>query len=140
MIRQIGITAIAISVYLLLTASSCKRTTEQPSAGCERVMCTMMYAYVPSWVVDTAGAPVIFDEVYTLRHGNGERISLEQPQLPGGYMVLDDSYLRKLQNSKDSFTFVGIRQGKALVQEGYWLSADCCHVKKDKGRDTIIVR
>lgn len=138
--RQIGITAIAISVYLLLTASSCKRTTEQPATGCEGVMCTMMYAYVSSWVVDTAGSPVIFDEVYTLRYGNGERISLEQPQAPGGYTVLDDSYLRKLQNSKDSFTFVGIRQGKTLVQEGFWLSADCCHVKKVTGQDTIVVR
>jgi hypothetical protein len=100
----------------------------------------MMFAMITVQLTDTAGEPVKLDEVYTLRTGNGAKISFEQNTTGGRYTVLDDSYQKELSNITDDFRLVGIRNGVKVVDESYTLGADCCHVRKESGRDSIIVK
>lgn len=87
-------------------------------------------------VIDPTGAAVQLDEVYTLRLSNNEKIRVEQPT-EGGYVVLDDNYLKHLQNDKDDFRFIGMKDGKKVLDELFVIGADCCHVQKIKGKEII---
>jgi hypothetical protein len=91
-------------------------------------------------VEDQHHEPVILDEAYTIRKRNGEKIVLSQNMGDGHYAVLDDSYKTNLENTKDEFRFVGVKGGKIVVDESYQISADCCHVQKESGRDTIVIQ
>lgn len=124
----------------VLMASSCKETTSKVANPCEGVICTMMFAMVTVQVTDAAGVPVQLDEVYTIRQKNNERISLEQQMQDGRYNIIDDSYQKELANTAEKFTFFGVKGGKVVVQESYTIGADCCHVKKQSGKDVIVAR
>jgi hypothetical protein len=100
----------------------------------------MMFAMISVQVTDAAGAPVKLDEVYTVRTGNGAKITVEQNMGEGRYTVLDDSYQKELTNITDDFRFVGIINGIKVVDEPYTLGADCCHVRKENGKEIVIVK
>lgn len=91
-------------------------------------------------VVDQDNQPVTLDEAYTVRKKTGEKIKLEQNMEDGMYSVLDDSYKNKLENSKDQFQFVGVKEGKVVANESFDISADCCHVQKQSGKEIIVVQ
>ena len=57
--------------------------------------------------------------------------------MEGTYIVLDDSYRDKLQNDKDKFRLVGIKEGKKVVDELFVIGADCCHIQKIEGKEDI---
>lgn len=82
---------------------------------------------------------VQLDEVYTIRTKNGEKITLSQSMAEGRYHVLDDSYQKRIANTTEAFRFVGKKSGQTIVDEPYLISADCCHVKKESGKDVITV-
>jgi hypothetical protein len=90
-------------------------------------------------VVDAENQSVKLDEAYTIRKRNGEKITLSQDMTEGRYVVLDDSYKGRLENSKDDFQFVGVKDGKTVVDETFQISADCCHINKVSGKETVVV-
>lgn len=112
------------------------------AASCERgkcpknVVCTEVFSMVTVRVTDQQGVPVKLDEAYTTRSGKNETIRPEQ-HMEGAYIVLDDSYLKNLQNDKDDFRFVGIKDGKKVIDEVFVIGADCCHVQKISGKEEI---
>jgi hypothetical protein len=115
----------------LLMAPSCDRNT------CPQdVICTEMFSMVTVQVTRD-GLPVTLDRVYTLRSSTGDTIRNEQGMENGMYSVLDDNYRKSLVNQKDNFVFVGIVDGKKAVEEMYVISADCCHINKISGKETI---
>ncbi len=116
-----------------LLASSCKKTT----TCAKDVMCTQMFATITIQVTDQNGQPVVLDEVYTLRGKNSQKINFEQSNTQGGYIVLDDSYQKKLEQHTDNFRFVGMKNGQKVVDEPFVIGADCCHISKVSGKETI---
>jgi hypothetical protein len=90
-------------------------------------------------VTESDNAPVQLDEVYTIRKRSGEQINLAQNMATGRYHVLDDSYKDRIANSTEEFRFVGKKSGQVVVDETYLISADCCHVRKEAGKDTVII-
>jgi len=117
-----------------LMSTSCNKT-----AQCKDAICTMIFAGITVEVTDAAGNPVAADEVFTVRKQNKERIVLSQFAGNGRFVVLDDSYVKKMLNSKELFTFIAMKNGMKLFEEDYTISADCCHVKKELGKDKIVV-
>lgn len=140
MIRQFFYAAIILLTAPVLMSSSCRKLTDKPAGDCEGVMCTMMFASVSTSVVDASGAPVQLDKVYTVRVSTGEQITPEQHMSPGSYIVLDDSYQKRMVNSTEQFTFTGFKNGKKVVEEQFVIGADCCHVHKVSGSDRIVAR
>ena len=141
--KQISMKKLLLSLMVciltpVLMASSCKKTTSADNP-CEGVICTMMFAMITSQVVNSSGTPIQLDEAYTIRVKNNERLDLEQQMADGRYNVIDDSYQKQLANTNEDFTFFGVKDGKIVVQEPFTVGADCCHVKKQKGKDVIVV-
>lgn len=124
------------SILLLLSsplflATSCEKKKCAPDT-----ICTEMFAMITVRVVDQNGELVKLDEVYTVREGNAETIRPDQ-NMEGAYIVLDDSYRGKLQNDKDKFRLVGMKEGKKVVDELFVIGADCCHIQKIEGKEDI---
>jgi len=131
-------TAIILLVIHAMTITSCsKKITEANTDPCKGVMCTMLFAMVQTNVTDHSGNAVALDSFYTLRAKTGEKIYHDKNTMPNGYTVLDDGYQKQLVNKNDSFYFVGYLKGKQVVNEPYVIGADCCHIKKQSGKDTI---
>lgn len=87
--------------------------------------------------VTQAGVTPQFDDVYTVRTSNNQKITPEQTMGSGHFVVLDDSYLKNLQNKTETFRFIAVKNGVNVIDEPYTISADCCHIKKDSGKDAI---
>ena len=99
----------------------------------------MMFASVTTQVQNAEGVQIQLDEVYTIRQRTGDKITLDQRMPDGRYQVLDDSYLRNIVNTRETYIFTGIKDGKKIIEEPFVISADCCHVKKESGKDIITV-
>lgn len=125
-----------LGLGLLACTTACN--TSKKAAACDpNTACTMMFAAVGTQVVNAAGQPVVFDEVYTQREGSTEKIQLQHNAGSGSYIVLDDSYQKKLANQTANFHFIGMKNGQKVMDEVYRISADCCHIKKESGKETI---
>ena len=131
-----------VAVSPLFMYMSCKDSTVKAPGPCtEPVMCTQMFAMVTAQVVDAVGNPVKLDEAYTVRAGTSDKItSSQEPGMNNAYVVLDDSYQKKLAQTTAAFRFVGMKDGKKVVDEPYTISADCCHIKKESGPTTITIQ
>jgi len=129
------------TLSLGLMSASCSRQMEPvPQKLCEGIMCTAMFAMITAQVTDQNGQAVVLDEYYTLRVKTGEKITPQQQLTGDTYVILDDSYQKSLANQSEDFRFVGKKNGATIVNETYRLSADCCHVKKESGNATVIVK
>lgn len=124
----------------LFMASSCeqqqKEQAQKQKINCEGSICTEIFTMV-TVKVSQQGGVLQLDEVYTTRKGSTEKITFDQSMGPDSYVVIDDSYIQKLQNTTDEFHFIGMRNGKKMIDEVYVISADCCHIKKEKGKERI---
>ena len=125
---------------LLVSVALLMGTTCNKTRTCEGAICTMLFASVTVQVVDSLNVPVQLDDVYTVRNSTGEQIRLSQPMTGGRYNILDDGFQKKIENTSESFELIGTKGGQQIIKEPYYISADCCHIKKDSGKDSIIVR
>lgn len=128
----------AISLFLTGTicmSQSCNKNVKPCGSN---VICTEIFAMVTLHITDKNGQDVILNDAYTVRKSTGEEIHIEQ-SLPanGSYIVLDDGYRKKLENSADTFTFIGMKDKKEVVRELYVISADCCHINKVSGNNEV---
>jgi hypothetical protein len=135
--------AIFVAAPIFMNASCQKAVSNNNGGNTDRcnpnVACTMIFAMVTTQVIDGNGDAVRLDDYYTLRTSTGEKIK-SQETMEGYYTILDDSYLNKLKQSSDKFQFVGMKNGKQVVNETYTITADCCHVQKKEGRPTIVAK
>jgi len=123
---------------LLLTLTACQTTKK--IACPPDVICTRIFKSVIVKIVDTTTRPIQLDEAYTINVSTGETIHYENTGEVGYYTVLDDSYQKKMPNSTLRFQFVGMKNGERLVQEDYRITADCCHIDKLGGRDSVVIK
>lgn len=128
----------SIISFLFFTAGSCEK--KQQNSECPpNTSCTMMFASIGTKITDNKGEPVKFTEVYTLRKSNGEILTYHHNAIEGFYLVVDDSYQKSLANQTETFRLIGKKDGKAVMDELFVISADCCHVNKLSGKSEIII-
>lgn len=135
-----------LALFILATApmfmnASCKKTTgngDNAEKCNPNVACTMIFAMVTAQVTDVNGNAVKLDDYYTIRTSTGEKIKPSESS-EGYYTILDDSYQKKLQQASDKFQFIGIKDGREVVNESYTISADCCHIQKKEGKAAIVI-
>ena len=130
-----------VSAWLVLgifTAASCNknRNTDKNNISCTNVLCTDLFAMVTVKVVDSNNAPVQLTDLYTLRSGTGQVIRPGQDIINGSYDVLDDGYISHLRNDSDTFIFTAIH-GTDTVRASFVIGADCCHVRKISGPESV---
>ncbi|CAN5228746.1 hypothetical protein BH09BAC2_BH09BAC2_11010 [soil metagenome] len=120
----------------ILSAMSCSKSHFN---NCN-VACTAVFASVNVQLTDAFDNPVTAGEVFTIRIKTGDTLRLQQyPNISGAYTILDDSFQKIIVNSTENFQFVAIKNGNKIVDESYTISADCCHIKKDSGKEKVII-
>lgn len=125
-------------VVFLIIYSACSNSNNNEVKPCN-VACTMLFAMVTVDVIDVNGNNIVLDSVYTTRLTTGEVIHLQQPMINRTYVVLDDSYMDRLKQSRDSFIFYGFKNGNKVVKQTFVISADCCHVQRQSGNSEIVI-
>ena len=134
--NYIFLACIALSPVFM--ATSCKDNKGgNNKTNCEGVACTMMFAAINVDVNNSDGSAAQLDEVYTLRESTSEKLTFPQNTEGGMYTILDDSYAKELQMKQENFRFIGMKNGQKVVDEPYKLGADCCHVSRTSGKETI---
>lgn len=123
-----------ISITLLNCNSS--------SNFCANTMCTADFRMITVTLKDSVGNDYIPDVVET--YYNGALIhqdSISSVPLQNVYTIIDDNNLQSLQlNINRDVTFKIIKNGSVKKHQSYVVKADCCHVSKVSGLDTIIVQ
>lgn len=125
--------------FLFTTSQSCKRDMNGNNNNCEGVACTMLFASITVNITDSSGKAVKLDDAYTINGKTSETIRYEQDPNSMGYTVLDDSYQKHLVNTSSTFQFIGMKDGKQVVNAPFVISADCCHISKVSGETEIII-
>lgn len=117
-----------LPAILLMCSMSCQKNDDD-------VICTDMFSMVMVQVTNhEQHAP--FDDIYTVRVGTGEKIRMDQPMSEGRFVVLDDSYRKRLVNSQDTFRFTLAKGGQKVLERDYVICADRCHIQKVSGPET----
>lgn len=132
---------LAIAALTATSCYSCKKVTDNTNT-CKDVICTYEFRSVAIKVTNQQGDIVTLDDYYTIRKSTGDTIRHQTSSLiiQDGYTVLNDGYRKKLENQRDVFQFVGIINGKEVVNQPYVFAADCCHITKESGVGSIVVR
>lgn len=126
------IAALLLPVAFLASCSKCDDV--------DGVVCTQELRMITLKVKSPNDAVITLDSSYTIRQSNNERIQNMSPISPGVYVVLDDSYHRRLVRSEDNFRFVGWKNGQTVVNQTYRIAGDDCHIYKKSGVDSVVVQ
>ncbi|MFN4082518.1 MAG: hypothetical protein ACK4K9_02700 [Bacteroidia bacterium] len=100
------------------------------------MMCTEEFRSITITVI---GAKLT--DYYTQRESTGEIIRHTKDQIfeSNTFVVLDDSYHKKLKNSSDKFWFKGFINDSLVVNEPLVIEADECHVNLFSGRTEVVM-
>lgn len=128
--RKLSILLLAIP----LLSARCNKKTD-----CAEAICTLVFAAVNVTVNDKNGNNIDLQDYYTINIATGDTIRLNSTWPEGAYTVLDDSYVSRMYNKTLQFRFIGIKGNVTVVDEIYTISADCCHISKDAGKDTVVI-
>lgn len=132
-------------LLLLLATTFFTLSCKKPFNGgntCDDVFCTGVFSEIKITVVDNNKKPVLIDEFYTIRTSTNDTIynSYITLNITPYKVVLDDSYLPKFRNQRDVFRYLAFYKHRLVADQHYTISADCCHVTKESGPETIIVQ
>lgn len=138
-------TALLASAVLfgLFSSTSCtKKKLKTITNECD-VVCTNEFRSIFTTVVDTNGQTVELFSANTVRNSTQEVVySFQSDSMTitnGIYTVMNDGYQKQLKNQVDTFTFTGITNDNRMVEGQFVISADCCHINKVSGQDTLIL-
>lgn len=124
-------TSILLSVSVLLLSAR--------KEDCKDVNCKTDFIREGVVLLNADGDFIELDEAYTLDRSKNRMIKFKDFKFGDSYIVLDDSYKEKLKDHTMQFQFIGVRNGKKIFNEPYVFTADCCHIQKLSGKDTIII-
>lgn len=128
-----------LALPLLLSACNPKESVI-PANDCSNVFCTAIFASISVDVEDKNGSPVELYNYYTINRSNNDTLRpLQSSWGKGTYTVVDDSYTSKMYNKTYEFSFVGIVNNQVIINEPFTISADCCHVSKVSGKESVTI-
>lgn len=75
-------------------------------------------------------------DFFTIRESTGDTIKLDKFSIDDTFFpILDDSYQPQIENSQETFTFVGMVESTTVenIEEEYVIKADQCHIELVSG-------
>lgn len=126
-----------------LSLTACDKATNGAGA-CDNVACTAIYVTISVNLQDINKNDVSLSSYYVIRKSTGDTVTIPHTHvgIPNSspYPVFSDYHLDWFKNQSDFFRFVGIMNGQVVVDQEFFISADCCHIKKESGPETVIVQ
>ena len=120
-----------------LAVNSCNNRKKD---NCEGAICTQMFAAVNVTVAHKDGNKPALSDHYTINTETNDTLRFNSGSWPeGSYTVIDDSYVSRMYNRTIGFRFIGMQGASVVVDESYTISADCCHISKKEGKDTVTI-
>jgi len=127
---------------LLVAGFSLFTQCKNNSTSCDNMMCTTEFRMITVSLKDSIGNDYIPDKVET--YLNGTLIHYDSiPAVPvqNVYTIVDDSNLQALQlNVNKDVVFKVIKNNSIVKEQTYTVKADCCHVSKVSGTDTLQIQ
>lgn len=124
-----------LATLTLLNACGKQQPTEDPCAG---AICTEEFRMFSVHLIDKNGQKTQFQNYYVVNVAGNDTIQGQPLGYDSSYVVLDDSYQSKIANKTVDFYLYGTTvKGSRVKAEKYSFSADCCHISKVSGADTI---
>ncbi|MBZ0098817.1 MAG: hypothetical protein K8F30_07015 [Taibaiella sp.] len=128
---------ILILLAVPLAVNSCNNKKKN---NCEGAICTQMFAAVNLTVTDKDGNKPALSDHYTINTETNDTLWFNSGGWPdGAYTVIDDSYVSRMYNRTIPFRFIGMQGAAIVVDELYTISADCCHISKKSGKETVTI-
>lgn len=124
--------------------ASCSRQALRVSddaVPCANVMCTMEYRTLTVSLRDSTGGPVVLDSFHTTER-SGVRLApmyYAEEAKDGRYTVLNDGWAGSHRNTAADLLFLGFKDGREVVRQSFVVQADCCHISKKSGPDSVTV-
>lgn len=128
-----------ISMAIMLM--SCNKDGNGEQKDCSGAICTEIFMMANMYITDSSNRTLKLDSYYSVNNDTKDTFRTQQePFIDGSYVILDDNYTGKMHNKTYSFNFIAIKTGKVVVNEPFTASADCCHISKVSGKDTVVVK
>ena len=139
-----GTQVAAICLAIILLFSACKTTKKVAAAPkpCEGVICTEIFKSISIKVVDAAGNDVLLSTHSTIRKRDKAVFGRTMNDAANGeqYVLLDDSSVASLANTQDTVTFTATTKDGKPLSADFVVGADCCHIFKVSGPETLVLR
>ncbi len=115
-----------------------KTTVENP---CDPdIMCTMDFRVVNLTIINGEGKPVMLDDFYTEFEDFTFKTQRDEYQIQEGlYPVVNDGDMYRLSFKGNSAVFIGIKDGKKILEHNLKVGKDCCHVVLMEGEEQIFI-
>lgn len=128
--------------------TSCKKEkgdcgcVSPPIPNCDTVLCTADFRTLVVYLRDAGNQPAVMDSVQTTLtdgtrvQGGGNELGMPAP---GCYGVVSDNWVQGHQITATEMRFRAFSGGKIMVDTPFLIGADCCHISKVSGPDTLVV-
>jgi len=97
----------------------------------QEVTCSTIFKMIHAEVTSTN-----IDSFYTLRASNQDIIHLNAMD-DDHFTVLNDTYQDELENSTDTFYFIGLQQDSIVIKAPFVIGADECHIYLIEGETSL---
>lgn len=93
-------------------------------------------------VTNAQGAPLKLDRYQTITEKKAvvPTGDSEPMQAEGQYPVVTDAWMSGHRNTTTKMIFTGFLGNKEVVKETFEIKADCCHVSKVSGKESVVAR
>ncbi|HMN33728.1 MAG: hypothetical protein IT215_01220 [Chitinophagaceae bacterium] len=128
-----------IIIFITILLSACYRRNLPDS--CVNIACTNEYRMITAAVVDSNLLPFVPQKIETILDGEIVNISTSPIQvLENSWLLYGDELKDKLGVNIDNTIIVKTYHNNTIVSiDTLTAKADCCHVQKINGKDTIKV-
>jgi len=129
---------IAIVSGLLL---SCNDETNSDKLDCSSISCTFELRSIVLEITDAKGGAVILDDYHSFI-GSRTKFKIDKSsdsRFQAFYPVATDSNMDLLEAEGTIVIFVGIIDGKNVVEHQMLIGKDCCHIQLIEGATEIVV-
>lgn len=141
-----------LSLLLLFGCQASKVSNQTVQSFCDTVidsslqptctpdmMCTSDYRTVVIQVEDNSGNPVELERYSISNLTLGKTIEIESPISETGYTIAEDLMMFEIDQTGHCIELSGWLDGKLVLQYGFLVGHDCCHVKLLAGPENITI-
>lgn len=131
-----------LSVLLVIALFSCEDDMmNADDCNLSDLNCTEKFRIITVEITNEKGEAVILDEYYTFIDSRNKIDTLQHEGLGDGiYPVATDSQREEFEGEAKSVIFVGVKNGKNLVEHEMVLKSDCCHIELIGGETKITIK
>lgn len=129
------IIALAAPLFLL----SCDKKAD--SNDCKKAICTEEYRMINVTIKDAQGNKVLLQKASLANVQTGDTSIIPLSEMSdSSYVIFSDKELKNMQNKTYNYKFIGMVNNVQVFNEPYTFSADCCHINKVSGKETITIQ